>query len=228
MSFEIESPSLFERVIRATIPASDIETRIQKMAKKLSREVNLRGFRKGKIPTNVIVRRFWDHMQADIQADVVNSVYEEIDREQPLTILTEPELEAEPLERGKDFSFKLELMIRPRIDVAGLDSLRHKPSPTIGSDEDVDGDGKLLREQSAENTEVDQAAGPGLFAEVDATLKQGDQKLAFEVRQGGVRVVGGEKIIEAKKITVDFKTFSITAGGRGQLNLLRGGVGEAE
>jgi trigger factor len=175
MSFEIESPSLFERVIRATIPASDIEARIQKMAKKLAREVNLRGFRKGKIPTNVIVRRFWDHMQADIQADVVNDVYEQIDREQPLTILTEPELEAEPLERGEDFSFKLELMIRPRIEVAGLDGLRHKATPAVVSDEDVDGALKQMREQSAETSEVDQAAGPGLFAEIDATLKQDGQ-----------------------------------------------------
>ena len=174
MSFDIVRPSLFEATVKGVIPANEVEVRVVKTLKKLSREVNLRGFRKGKVPTSVIEKRFWDEIRPDLESEFVNETYEAANAQEALVILMEPSLDIKPIVRGEDFTFELKLYVRPKIDVQGLDALIHKPEPIVVTDEDVEKAVSETREQFASRDAVEQPAGPGLFATIDATLKKDD------------------------------------------------------
>ncbi len=213
MSYTIERPSQFERAIQGLVPAADVDARLRAVVQKLSREVTIRGFRPGKVPSSEIEKRFWDHISADVQSELINDVMTDVEKEEKMTILLDPELDAQPLARGKDFAFSLHLWIRPRIDVKGLDELQIKLEPIVVTDDDVETTVRKTREQHAEKEDVDLPVDVGLLAEVDATVKQGDQdylgpveKFVVEVGQDLIAKGFDEKIVGMKAGEIrDFK-----------------------
>jgi len=213
MSYTIERPSLFERTIQGVVSAADADKRLRAVVQKLSREVVIRGFRPGKVPPAEIEKRFWENISADVQSELINDVMTEVEKEEKMTILLDPELDSQPLVKGQDFAFTLHLWIRPRIEVAGLDDLSVKLDPIVVTDEDVETTVRKTREQHAEKEDVDLPVDVGLLAEVDATVKQGDQDYLgpvehFVVEVGQDLIAKGfdEKIVGMKTGEIrDFK-----------------------
>ena len=215
MSYTIERPSLFERTIQGTVAAADVDKHLRAVVQKLSREVSIRGYRPGKVPASEIEKRFWDHISTDVQTELINDVMTEVEKEEKMTILLDPELDAQPLAKGTDFAFNLHLWIRPQIDVAGLDDLKARLDPITVTDDDVETTVQKTREQHAEKEDVDLPVDMGLLAEVDATVKLGDQdylgpveKFVVEVGQDLIAKGFDAKIVGMK--TGDVRDFDLT------------------
>ena len=58
------------------IPPEDVDQEIEKYCKKLAKEVDVRGFRKGKAPPSVIKRYFKQQIHGDVASQLVSSSFE--------------------------------------------------------------------------------------------------------------------------------------------------------
>ena len=63
--------------ITATIEAKDLETSIEKIAKKLSKDAKVDGFRKGKVPMAVIKKQYGDRIKEDAESEALRAVVDE-------------------------------------------------------------------------------------------------------------------------------------------------------
>ena len=61
--------------VSAKIQKSEIESKTQKIAKDLSKTLNLPGFRKGKVPIGVVRKRYGDKIEKDAEAESLQEVY---------------------------------------------------------------------------------------------------------------------------------------------------------
>lgn len=63
--------------ITATIEAKDLETNIEKIAKKLSKDAKVDGFRKGKVPMAVIKKQYGDRIKEDAESEALRDIVAE-------------------------------------------------------------------------------------------------------------------------------------------------------
>jgi trigger factor len=63
--------------ITATIEAKDLEASIEKIAKKLSKDAKVDGFRKGKVPMAVVKKQYGDRIKEDAESEALRDIVDE-------------------------------------------------------------------------------------------------------------------------------------------------------
>jgi trigger factor len=122
-----------KRAFAVVVPAADIENRRTTRLSELAKQVNLPGFRPGKVPMPIVRQRFGGAVAAEVLEQSVNEATQQLLAERDLRPAVMPKLEmvtAEPAAPGpaKDLEFKLELELLPEIpmpDFAALTLTRH-------------------------------------------------------------------------------------------------------
>ena len=128
-----------KRAYTLTIPARDIEAKIDAEVQKVAPQVRMPGFRPGKVPANLIRKMHG----AAIHNDALNaSLRESIDtllREKQLRPALQPKVDmAEGYEQGKDAELKVEVEVLPEIEAPSLDGLALERLVVPVTDEAVD------------------------------------------------------------------------------------------
>jgi trigger factor len=113
-----------KRAFRITIPAEDIDARVDQELKSIAPQVRMPGFRPGKVPAN-LVRKM--HGQALEQQALQNAVQEGVQQlmsEQKLRPAMQPSVELEEGGPGKDAVVKVEVETLPEVPEAKIDGLK--------------------------------------------------------------------------------------------------------
>jgi trigger factor len=174
MSFEIERPSLFERVVKADIPAEEVLSSIQAQVRELAQGIVVPGFRKGHVPTGLVEKRYWEAIVQEVENALVGQVLSQAEELNSLTILSEPSVERGNIAKGQPYSFTVHLFVRPDLEVKGLYTLKEKLEPFSITDDDVAHRLEETREQHAQREEAAQPAGTGLLVDISGTVKEGE------------------------------------------------------
>jgi trigger factor len=149
---------------------------LKKAARRISRQVQIPGFRPGKAPYNTIVRRYG--LEA-IQQEVLEHSAEKI----VMDALKEAELEPSALLQLDEVSwdpltFKVRVPGPPKVELGNYRDLRFEIKTIEVSDEDVDEALKELQEQHATWAPVERPAEVGDLITMSAVEKDGDEVLA--------------------------------------------------
>jgi trigger factor len=109
-----------KRAFAVVVPAEDIETRRSTRLSELAKQVNLPGFRPGKVPMPIVRQRFGGAVAAEVLEQSINEATQQLLAERDLRPAVMPKLEmvtAEPSAPGpaKDLEFRLELELLPDI-----------------------------------------------------------------------------------------------------------------
>ena len=107
-----------KRAFAVVVPAADIETRRTTRLSELAKQVNLPGFRPGKVPMPIVRQRFGGAVAAEVLEQSINEATQQLLAERDLRPAVMPKLEmvtAEPTAAGpaKDLEFK-KMCIRDR------------------------------------------------------------------------------------------------------------------
>jgi trigger factor len=103
------------RAYAITVPAADIEQRVETRLQELVHQVNLPGFRPGKVPVKLIRQRYGDAVKGEVlQAAVSENAHKAL-TERELQPAMQPKIEVTTFEEGKDLEFKIELDVMPEI-----------------------------------------------------------------------------------------------------------------
>ena len=84
--------------------------------RKVAGQVKIPGFRKGKVPRQVIDARIGrEHVLEEFVKDAVPTYYVRAIREHDLAPIAEPEIDLDQLEDGKPLKFTATVEVRPRV-----------------------------------------------------------------------------------------------------------------
>lgn len=177
----VETGAGLERRLRIQVPAGRIEQEVALRLRNAGRTVNLKGFRRGKVPVQVIRQRFGEQIRQEVLQDMVQSSYSEAIAREGLRPAGNPRIEAESPGSGEDFSYTAVLEVYPEFQVAGLDAMKiDRPEVTV-TESDIDRTVERLQRQRGSWTAVERPAAEGDKVVID-----------FEGRLGGEIIEGGK------------------------------------
>jgi trigger factor len=149
IAFETKKSEGAERLIQVTVPADEVTRARQTAAKKLASRVSVPGFRPGKAPPAMVLKRYADAVNAEVVDQIVQDAYKEVlDREQ-IKPATQPHIHDLKYEDGAPLSFDLHLEVRPNVTLARTSGFRVTRTERTVSDEQVSEQIEQIREQRA-------------------------------------------------------------------------------
>ena len=118
--------------VQAEVPAEEVERRVQQAARELGRQMRVPGFRKGKVPPPVVIRRLGREAVLDeALRKALGSWYVDAIDEAGISPVGEPELDVGDLpQEGQPLAFSIEIGVRPRAKLGqykGLEVGRREP-----------------------------------------------------------------------------------------------------
>tara|TARA_R110001592_G_scaffold356455_3_gene658363 strand:- start:24424 stop:25755 length:1332 start_codon:yes stop_codon:yes gene_type:complete len=176
MQVSIETTSGLERKMTVGVPAERIENEISERLIKASKTVRMDGFRKGKVPLNVVKQRYGAGIRQEVVGEVVRSCFFEAVTQEKLTPASQPAIEPKIDEPGQDLEFIATFEVLPEFDLADLSAIEISKPVAEVKEEDVDDMINALRKQHAAWTEVDRPVALGDEANIDYTgVKDGEE-----------------------------------------------------
>ena len=177
LKIEVEEPAKWARRLTITVPARRVEQERGAVAKNLAKRLNLPGFRKGKVPPQIIEKRFGPAIDNELIERLVGDAYKEALAKEGFTPISQAEVDSVAYEPGTDLTFNVGFEIRPEIElerVGGFTVVR--PKPQVG-DEEVDKVLTRLREEHAVWQPVDAqtpVSGDMVSVEITALDEEGE------------------------------------------------------
>lgn len=196
MQVSLENTANLERRLTVTLPAERLEGVVGDRLREMARTANIKGFRRGKVPTKVIEQRFGNQVRNEAFGELIRQSFNDAVRDQNLQIAGNPEIKADPAEAG-EIRYTATFEIVPDfgdIDVAKLEIVRIKSA--IG-DADIDAMIETLRQQRTQWNPVERAAQLGDLVVVETVASVGDLRVPAEGVERGVTVIGSNTLMPA-------------------------------
>jgi trigger factor len=138
------------------VDSEQVQVEIDARAKELARRVKLPGFRVGKVPLDVVKKRFKDEILGEAAEAIVNKVvFDELDG-RGLKPLAPPKVEEVKLEEGQPMSFRAVFETLPLVELPDWKGLRVTARGPKVKDEDVVKEIDRLREEAARYDAVEE------------------------------------------------------------------------
>ncbi|MES2604142.1 MAG: trigger factor [Pseudomonadota bacterium] len=196
MQASIETISTLERKMTIAVPADRVENQIQNRLNEAARTVNLKGFRKGKVPVKVVKERFGSSVRQEVLGEVMSQSYYEALGQHNVRPASQPRIEAKTVEAGKDLQFVATFEVYPEVKLGDFAAINVERKVADITDSDIDKMVETLRKQRQTWQEVDRAAADG-----DQVLIDFVGKIDGEVFEGGSAtgtrlILGSNRMIE--------------------------------
>jgi trigger factor len=118
MQVTIEDISPVEKKLIVSVPWMTVDSRMGDAFRELAKSVNLKGFRKGKVPRTVLERMFGKRVRAEVAGQLVRESFVTAVTEHNLQAVSEPRVDDIPeIKSGQPFSFAAVVEVRGDIAV---------------------------------------------------------------------------------------------------------------
>lgn len=158
MKSEIKETSGCTRKLHIEIERERFEDEVKVTLRKLKKEAQIPGFRKGKAPEEMLLRRYKSGIEEEAIKDLIPTVMEEAFKEQNLKPVGDPKISDMHFEETGPITFDVTVEELPSIDVEGFRGLEVAKEILEVTDEDVDASLERLRRSRAVQEEVDREA----------------------------------------------------------------------
>lgn len=158
--------------LKIEVEADEVEASKEKTFRKLVKQVNVPGFRKGKAPRPVFERHFGaDQLFREALDDLVPDVYVSAIKEQKLDPVADPQIE---MESDDPLVIKATIPLRPVVNLGDYKTIDLKPESVEVTDEMLDSVIEQLRHQHATWEPADRAVEFNDLAvfDVESTMKE--------------------------------------------------------
>src|SRR5687767_14196131 len=146
-----------------------VERELAATAKDLAREMKMPGFRKGKVPAEVVMRQLGREAVLDqTLRRALPAWYEEAVTDAHVATVGDPKLDLADLpQKGDPLTFSIEVGVRPTAELGEYKGVEAGRREATATDEEVDGELEAQRDALASLENVDRAAGKGDFVVLD-------------------------------------------------------------
>lgn len=171
------SPSRVKITIE--VPFSELKPSIDKAYREVAKQINIPGFRKGKVPPMVIDQRVG---RGTVLQEAINEAlpqfYGAAVEEHKLVPLAQPEVEVTNLVDKEKVEFTAEVDVRPEFDLPDFSTISAEVETVEVTDADVEEQLQALRERFATSTVVERAAAEGDVVTISLVARKDGEELA--------------------------------------------------
>ena len=181
--------------LNISVTPDELKPSIQHAYEHIGSQVNIPGFRKGKVPPQLIDQRVGrEEVLNHAVNDGMDKFYRQAITEEKIRVLGRPEADIKAWPEVKDFSGDLELTVevdvRPEFTLPAYDGLTLTVDEAKVSADDVKDELDSLRSRFGTLITVDRPAKTGDFAQLDLVAKIGDDEvdsatsISYEIGSG--------------------------------------------
>jgi len=192
----VETLSPTRAKLTVEVPFEELKPSLDAAYKKIATQINVPGFRRGKVPPAVIDRQVGRGVVLEEAVnEVVPQKYMEALQANELQPLAQPEIEVTKFEDNEALEFTAEVDVKPEIKLPTYDGVTATVEDIAISDEDVAEQVEALRERFATLIDVERPAADGDFVVMDLkATKDGEVVEGAEVSGMSYRVGRGGMI----------------------------------
>jgi len=217
---DVESLSPTRVKLTVELPFEELQPSFDKAYASIAKQVNVPGFRKGKVPARVIEQRFGrGAVLEEAINDAVPTAYENALREKEIVPVGRPEVDVTEIEDGEKVTFTAEVDIRPDFDLPDYKGIAVEVDAAEPSGAEIDEHIDNLRTRFASLKDVDRACADGdvLLVDISGATDAGDSvedlsgnALSYEMGTDGM-LPGFDDAVRGAK-TGETRTFDFTPG----------------
>ena len=192
--------------LTVTIGKADVAASYNEVVAKYAKNIQIPGFRKGKVPVSVLERKYGDALKNDAVSEIVEKalgdIFEEMDKnksdDRPLPY-SQPTIDDIPLlDTTKDLTFAVKYDVFPQVEVKNFDGIEIKVPEVKITDDDLKEELEAIRQRNAMvlDKKDDEAVAKDDIVTVNyCELDDKDAEIAGSQRQDFVFTVGTEQNI---------------------------------
>ena len=183
MSVQVEKLENSMAKLTIETSAEELEKALQNAFLKNKNKISIPGFRKGKVPRQIIEKMYGPAIfYEDAANELIPEAYEKAMDECGEDIVSSPEIDVTQIEKGKPFIFTALVALKPEVKLGKYKGVKVDKADPAVTDEEVDAEINKERENNARNIEV-----------TDRAVKDGDMTVIdFEGFVDGTAFDGGK------------------------------------
>ncbi|KMW73941.1 trigger factor [Photorhabdus luminescens subsp. luminescens] len=211
MQVSVETTQGLGRRVTITVPAADVEKAVSSELVNVAKKVRIDGFRKGKVPMNIVKQRYGASVIQDVLSDLMQRNFINAIIEQKINPAGAPSYAPEQFKNGEDFTYSVEFEVYPEVELKDLEAIEVEKPVVEVKDEDVDAMLETLRKQQANWKETEEAVGAedrvtvDFNGSIDGEEFEGGKASDFVLAMGQGRMIPGfEEGIVGRKAGEEF------------------------
>ncbi len=173
-----------KRAYEITITAGELADKVDGEIKKIAPQVQMPGFRPGKVPANLVRKMHGEQLHAQVVNDTIRDSVDQLLKDEELRPAMQPKVElSDGYEEGKDAVLSIELEVLPKVEVPSLDGLALEKLVVPVGDDQVE---EAIKGLAGQNKSYKDAAKTKKAADGDQLI------IDFVGRMDGVEFEGGK------------------------------------
>ena len=197
MKSAVESLSPTRVRISIDIDFTDLEPHVSAAYQSISERIVIPGFRKGKVPRQMIDQRVG---RGTVLDEAINSAlpdfYTQAAREHEVLVVGRPTVDIKELKDNELVKFEVEVDVRPEISLPDFTSIQIKVDDVQVTEKDVEEQLESLRLRFGTLTTVEKAVETGDFVAIDLTARVDGKEVEGGSANGISYEVGSNKMID--------------------------------
>ncbi|VAX18083.1 Cell division trigger factor [hydrothermal vent metagenome] len=178
MKVELEDIQSCVKKISVEVPLEKVNEEKSAVYDEMAKEVNIPGFRKGKVPRKMLEKRFGKSALQNAGQRIIESSYKEAIESNNLRPIGDPMIDDIKIEENEPVSFTATVETFPEVEVEKIDGVKFQRKIKKVSDEEM---GRIIdnaRERQARFEPVeDRAAQEGDYPLIDYTATRDNEKI---------------------------------------------------
>ena len=197
---ELKSEGLSHE-LEITIPANDLDKRVEDRLVEYGKGVNIPGFRKGKVPMPVLRQRYGKAMLGEVLEKAVNETSSQVLSDKKIKPAMQPKIEVVTFDEGKDLVYKMAVESLPEVKVMDLKTIKlEKPVAKVPAEKVEETLAEIASNNSTSKTvETKRASKDGDIVLMDFAGRrkrddftvEGMSSLGFELKLGSGQFIPG-------------------------------------
>ena len=197
MSINLKILSTTEQLAEITVDKDDVLKSFQDVLKLFQKDSDLKGFRKGKVPLNVIESRYSKEILEELKTRLISFYIRKVSVENKINVVRTSNLEHEDLKKDSAFKFKVNLEIIPDIKLKPYKEISVVKEIQKVTKKDIDEAMKNVLNNFAQNEEVEsnRKIKKKDFVDIDFTGSIDGKEIEKLNRKNAVVEIGNESLI---------------------------------
>lgn len=195
MQVSIETTQGLERKMTIAVPGERVDTAVNSRLQEAARSVNLKGFRKGKVPFKVVKSKFGKGVRQEVVGELMSQTYYEAIQQQKLKPAGQPRIEGAKFDEGTDLQFTAIFEVYPEINLPDFSKIKSERLAAEVTETDIDEMIETLRQQRKSWQVVQRAAADKDLVNIDYVGTVDGVEFDGGKAAGSKLVIGAERMI---------------------------------
>ncbi len=175
-----------KRRMVARVPRDNVERELEESYRELAKSVQIRGFRKGRVPRQLLEARYGEEIEAEVRESILHTSFAEVVEEKELEVFSRPEFDKVTFSSGgdaeSDFTYEATFEVRPDFELPSYKGVEVEAVSHAVSDGDVDEALENIRRRSAKGEPI----------AVDSANADDRHQAAYRLLDGDTEVNSGK------------------------------------